>query len=210
MTEETVNTITDMYLDGFSYEEISKTLKTSVDKIRDIISKLLLDKYHYTKISRPQDRIYKVMSRVFGVHNVKQEHPVGHSLRLDIYIPTEKIAIEYHGEQHFKYIPFFHKNKDSFLRSQYRDRLKESICSEQGICLVVFKPKDPLDENSILERIALELLKNVEKGSTHTVDPEIKQEVSRSKALYKRAKEYRRNYYKSVKSRLNNGYKASK
>lgn len=46
-----------------------------------------------------------------------------------------KKAIEYDSEIHFKYVPFFHKNKIFFLQSVQRDRQKNSYCLSRGIKL---------------------------------------------------------------------------
>lgn len=59
------------------------------------------------------------------------------ALELDCYNPELKLAAEYNGEQHYKYIPFFHKNKEAFLNQKYRDDMKYRICKEKGIDLII-------------------------------------------------------------------------
>lgn len=52
------------------------------------------------------------------------------SLELDIYIPELKLALEYQGEQHYKYIErFFHKKSGEagFKSQQKRDELKKKL-----------------------------------------------------------------------------------
>ena len=39
-------------------------------------------------------------------------------LALDFLIPSCTIGIEVHGEQHFKYTPFFHKSKAGFAQAK--------------------------------------------------------------------------------------------
>ena len=46
-------------------------------------------------------------------------------LRCDIFVPNREMFVEVHGEQHFKYIHFYHKNKMNFYRAQARDRTKQ-------------------------------------------------------------------------------------
>jgi hypothetical protein len=58
------------------------------------------------------------------------------NLELDCYDPELKIAVEYNGIQHYKYIPYFHKNKEAFLNQKYRDDMKRRICKEYGIKLI--------------------------------------------------------------------------
>lgn len=52
---------------------------------------------------------------------------------LDFYIPLLKKCVEVHGEQHYKFIPFYHNNILSFVKAQKRDRDKKEWCSINGI-----------------------------------------------------------------------------
>ena len=47
-----------------------------------------------------------------------------------------RLAVEYNGAQHYKYIPYFHRNKEHFMNQKYRDDMKRRICKENGIMLV--------------------------------------------------------------------------
>lgn len=58
------------------------------------------------------------------------------NLELDCYNRDLQIAVEYNGEQHYKYIPFFHRNKDSFTNQKYRDELKRRMCRDNGVVLI--------------------------------------------------------------------------
>jgi len=58
------------------------------------------------------------------------------NLELDCFDPELRIAVEYNGAQHYKYIPFFHKNKEAFLNQKYRDQMKRQMCKENGILLI--------------------------------------------------------------------------
>lgn len=59
-----------------------------------------------------------------------------YNLELDCYNSELNLAVEYNGEQHYKYIPFFHKNKEAFYNQKYRDELKRLRCKELGIKLI--------------------------------------------------------------------------
>ena len=59
------------------------------------------------------------------------------ALYLDFYIPNATMAVEVHGQQHFKYTPFFHKSKAGFLKAQARDKVKAEWCEINNIELVV-------------------------------------------------------------------------
>ena len=47
------------------------------------------------------------------------------NLELDCFNDSLKLAVEYNGAQHYKYIPFFHKNKEAFLNQKYRDEYNQ-------------------------------------------------------------------------------------
>ncbi|GBC30768.1 hypothetical protein GLOIN_2v1846539 [Rhizophagus irregularis DAOM 181602=DAOM 197198] len=51
------------------------------------------------------------------------KHPKG--LELDIYYPEHDFAIEVQGSQHEKYIEFFHRDPNNFIKQQARDQLKK-------------------------------------------------------------------------------------
>ena len=80
------------------------------------------------------------------------------NLELDCFDAELKIAVEYNGIQHYKYIPFFHKNKEAFLNQKYRDDMKRRICKEKGILLIEV-PHDIKLEN-IKDFIETELYRN--------------------------------------------------
>lgn len=58
------------------------------------------------------------------------------NLELDCFDRELRLAVEYNGVQHYKYIPFFHKNKEAFLNQKYRDDMKRRMCRDNGIVLI--------------------------------------------------------------------------
>ncbi|RHZ69538.1 hypothetical protein Glove_283g76 [Diversispora epigaea] len=71
------------------------------------------------------------------------DHPL--RLELDIYYPEFGLAIEVQGQQHEKYIEFFHKgDPNNFIKQQARDQLKNELCEENWIVLrYVWYYEDP-------------------------------------------------------------------
>lgn len=69
-----------------------------------------------------------------------------YNMELDCYNPELKIAIEYNGQQHYRFIPYFHRNKDRFINQRYRDVLKRKLCEENGVTLIEVPYTVPLNE----------------------------------------------------------------
>lgn len=79
----------------------------------------------------------------------------GNNLELDCYNSELKIAAEYNGQQHYNFIPYFHKNKEAFLNQKYRDELKRRMCADNKIFLieVPYTVKVEKIESFILEKL---------------------------------------------------------
>jgi hypothetical protein len=58
------------------------------------------------------------------------------NLELDLYNKELNLAVEYNGKQHYEYVPYFHKSKDSFYNQQYRDQIKKNLCEKNNIVLI--------------------------------------------------------------------------
>lgn len=61
---------------------------------------------------------------------------------LDFFLPLINKCIEVHGEQHYKFTPFYHTTKFDFLKQQKRDREKQEWCEINNIQYVEL----PFDE----------------------------------------------------------------
>lgn len=60
----------------------------------------------------------------------------GYNLEIDLYNDDLKLGIEVQGDQHYKFTPFFHRNKETFLNQRYRDEMKKQKCMKEGITLI--------------------------------------------------------------------------
>lgn len=78
-----------------------------------------------------------IISKVFPTLQVLEEVPIplrkSETLYLDFYLPLKKMCIEVHGEQHYKFVPFYHSNMLAFLKSKKRDSEKQEWCSINNI-----------------------------------------------------------------------------
>ena len=79
----------------------------------------------------------------------------GHNLEIDCYNEQLKLGCEYHGRQHYEYVPFMHKTRDAFRNQQYRDQMKIQICNKLGIRLIIvpYKIKIQNIENYIKSKL---------------------------------------------------------
>ena len=75
---------------------------------------------------------------------VFEEFPVaGTRLRFDFYNANKQIAVEVHGRQHVKFVPFFHKRRSGFVSQLRRDQQKVDFCELNKIRLVeIFDEKE--------------------------------------------------------------------
>jgi hypothetical protein len=88
-------------------------------------------------------------------NSVTSDQGSGFNLELDCYNEMLKLACEYNGAQHYKYIPYFHKTKDSFHNQKYRDYMKRDLCNKNGITLieVPYTVKIEHIENYIIDKL---------------------------------------------------------
>lgn len=68
--------------------------------------------------------------------------PGTRNLSLDFYLPHQRVAIEVQGEQHYKIVGKFHKDKRSFLAGIKRDADKQRWCKINNIRLVTLRYDD--------------------------------------------------------------------
>ena len=101
---------------------------------------------YYHKIAR------ELLHDIFSGYSVYEEvklpgtvNPAKKSvLYLDFYIPNRIMGVEVHGEQHFKYVPYFHKSKAGFAQAKKRDLDKKEWCRINDITLVELRwDEDP-------------------------------------------------------------------
>lgn len=106
------------------------------------------------RVSKYHTQARSLIQDIFHGYNILEEvklpgsvNPAKKSvLYLDFLIPNVKMGVEVHGRQHYEYIPFFHKSKAGFLRSQSRDRTKAEWCEKNQIELIILKYSDTKDD----------------------------------------------------------------
>lgn len=85
----------------------------------------------------------ELISKVYPTLQLLEEVNIplrrGENLFLDFYLPLKKICFETHGEQHYKFIPFYHGTVLNFIKSQKRDRDKHQWCLNNNISYISLK-----------------------------------------------------------------------
>jgi hypothetical protein len=89
----------------------------------------------------------ELIHSMFPTMQVLEEVPVplrrSEILYFDFFIPLLKRTIEVHGEQHYKFVPFYHNNMMGFIRHKRRDQDKKEWCLLNNISYIEL----PFDEN---------------------------------------------------------------
>lgn len=89
-----------------------------------------------------------LISNIYPTLQILEEVPItlrrNEVLYLDFYIPLKRICCEVHGEQHYKFVPFYHNNMLNYLKSQKRDKEKQEWCELNNI-LYIELPYNDID-----------------------------------------------------------------
>jgi len=90
---------------------------------------------------------------------------------IDIYIPSEKVAIEYHGVQHFKGVPRF-GGDEKLIKQKARDDFVREQCEKNGVLLLEWPFSLKVTEKSVFEFLSKRI--NIpEKLNAHTLEQRI-------------------------------------
>lgn len=131
-----------------SYNDHTSLIKTLLGKSRSMgpKKKVTFESRGETECRRV---IEKLTSKPFPKQRpdfLRNEITGGHNLELDCFNPDLKIAVEYNGEQHYKFIPYFHNSKDAYYNIKYRDDMKKRLCSKNNVHLITVPYTVKLDD----------------------------------------------------------------
>lgn len=69
------------------------------------------------------------------------------NLSLDFYLPQYNVGIECQGEQHYKFVKFFHRTEERFKLAQERDSKKSRLCEENNCKLLYYSDIEEVVDN---------------------------------------------------------------
>ena len=75
--------------------------------------------------------------------------------QLDRFYPKLSIAFEFDGEQHFKRMPFFYREKGSFRHRKIKDEQKEKACRLAEVKLVRIRFDEQLTDKVISDKLVM-------------------------------------------------------
>lgn len=67
-------------------------------------------------------------------------------LYLDFYLPLIRKCIEVHGEQHYKFVPFYHISRIGYAKHRKRDAEKKEWCCSNNIEYIEFAYNESIDD----------------------------------------------------------------
>ena len=145
-----------------STEEFNRSIKEDIPDLRQVDFTPDLPEFVFDeevkpkKQSKGEKRCKEVMEQIYGVPFqvqvrpkwLRNDLPKGRLMELDVSeLSTLNIAVEYHGEHHYRYNKFYHKgDTENFHNQLYRDRLKAKLCQENGVYLIVVPYNCPLNK----------------------------------------------------------------
>ena len=111
---------------------------------------------------KSQDKLKRLLEQILK-QKAKEEQtfewllsPRGAKLRVDIYFPELKLAVEYHGKQHSYFPNVFHKTAEDFRYANMCDAWKKSQLKFHGIKLIEFSYNDKLILDVVKQRLISE------------------------------------------------------
>lgn len=149
------------------YKQEYRNLRT----IPDIELRRLLTDYH-NGISSTRDKIYESLISEGATHprwiseqetfrivkayypdaKFQYQAPFLRGQRLDIFIPSKSVAIEYQGKQHYEAVGFF-GGREGYRSNRERDDRKRRLCKANGMKVVYWDYDKPLTEEYFVEAI---------------------------------------------------------
>lgn len=87
--------------------------------------------------SKGEEKIASYLKEL-GIFAKKEYKIPTNDYKYDFFLPFYNVFIEFHGQQHFEYNPFFHKSKEHFFKRFLEDKEKEELVKQvKGKLIIV-------------------------------------------------------------------------
>lgn len=151
-----------------------------------------------------EEKVRYIFQALFKERFIKTRQVLGESkLELDGFNEDLGIAFEHQGEQHYKFIEFYHRTESGFKKQLKKDEIKKQIAMEKGITLIEIPYYISNQENEelinfIIKELnskgiqALYEVKDVDFSSIYTLSPLYQKilELARTNGVEILSKEY--------------------
>jgi len=131
----------------------AKGLKVSQESVRTYAKLLGIPTRNRLAAQR---KALEVVSKILGEryqwewsHDEIRNPETGFRVYYDGYFRRHNLLVEYHGPQHFQFVPRWHRTPEGFERQQEMDRFKAQKAQELGLGLVVIPYTEPLTEDHV-------------------------------------------------------------
>ncbi len=145
--------------------------------------------------SKHQHYLFDMLSAHYGQSNIIWELVLPNGLRIDIFVKHLGIAVEYDGEQHYKFNEHFHGDINGYISHIARDEKKEEFLKANGIKLVRFRG-DVMDLT--LDQV-LSVIEDMDYPDTEYDFYSLSKRITSKDDINKKAKEYRKQQYQKMK-----------
>lgn len=154
--------------------------------------------------SKDQRTIFEYLIELYPYQDVIYEYYIKDlNQRIDIFIPSIGIAIEYSGRQHSEYVEHFHRGMDGYLKGRQLDKQKIEYLTSIGAKLIIIKYNNMVKNKEELKDI-------IDSTPYPETDYYIEEEKSTKRLYLDQQKKYRQEIYKKVKELRKNESKCKK
>lgn len=81
----------------------------------------------------------------------------GNRMEIDGYCEHLKIGFEYHGQQHYRFVKYFHGDETNLALRQQDDHLKRTLCREHDVLLIEVPFELPLEQLPVFIKQSLSI-----------------------------------------------------
>ena len=127
-------------------------IKAVKKKRKDDLNNLYLEMKRLNRVNSKWSSEYKLFMMIKNlVENAVYQYHIDWlgTQSFDIYLPTQKIAIEYQGQQHFESVSVF-GGEEALIDNVFRDIRKQKLAEDNGITLLYWHYTTPINRINVV------------------------------------------------------------